>query len=149
MANYSKDKTDDAYRYAKKTLDINPNDLMALSNLAYMELTDGAYESAIELYEKMLSLSSEGKYVGIHTNLAEAYLALSKDTEALKHIQIAEGSDASDFAAYMYKGEYLRRQEKLEEAKFAYEKAKEIFPEIVEDAWYQKHFPLLGQSEPH
>jgi tetratricopeptide (TPR) repeat protein len=76
-------KIPEAKRMYQQALKKAPTDINALQLLGLIELEDGAFESAIELFNQALLSNSEIDH--IHLNLANAYLHLKKYDQAITH----------------------------------------------------------------
>jgi tetratricopeptide (TPR) repeat protein len=76
-------KIPEAKRIYQQALKKAPTDINALQLLGLIELEDGQFESAIELFNQALLSNSEIDH--IHLNLANAYLHLKKYDQAITH----------------------------------------------------------------
>ena len=143
---YGTDDLDAAIELGKNALQEDPEDMFALSNMGYLYLENKQYDKALTVYEKMLELEPI-TYPAIHANIAEILLDLERTDEALEYINNVLRLDPSDFASYMYKGEYLRRiGTNMKQAKVNFETAIKIHPKVVENNWFKKHYQLLEKD---
>jgi hypothetical protein len=144
--NYGIDNLDASIKFAEYALQEDPEDMFALSNIGYLYLENKEYDKALATYNKMLELEPTA-YPAIHANIAEILLDLGRTQEALAYIDNVFELDPSDFASYMYRGEYLRRtSQDMELAEKNFGIAIKLFPEVVENNWFKKHHELLEKD---
>lgn len=72
---------------AKKILELDPNDTKTRFRLAQLYLDEGAYSSAIEQYQAILSADPESWQA--HSGLGDAYLGLNEFAQAKDHYRSA------------------------------------------------------------
>lgn len=143
--NYGKDNLKAANKFASLSLKEKPEDMFALGNMGFLMTEQGEYEKALPVYEKMLKIAPQ-EYVSIYTNVAEIYLKIRKNEEALTYIEKAISVDASDHAAYLYKSEYLRRKGNFEESMINLNIAKEIFSDIHKNNSFTEIYGKLRED---
>lgn len=86
-----------ARRHIEKALERSPNSFGALSRLAQLELTHGAFERAAELYAQLVERSAETTEL---TNLGTALMMLGRFDQAAERFRaVAEKSPSSPHAA--------------------------------------------------
>lgn len=143
--NYGRGDLEAANKFASLSLKEKPEDMFALGNIGYLMTEQGRYEEALPVYKKMLKIAPQS-HVSVYTNVAEIYLKIHKDDDALVYIQKAISVDASDYVAYLYKGEYLRRKGKLDESMININIAKEIFSDIYQDSSFSDIYRKLRED---
>lgn len=110
-----------------------------LNTAAEIFSDSGNFSRAAEIYEKLVNLNPKEAYYQV--KLAENYLRMERDAEALSAAQKAVETDPKHYLAYFFIGKIYFELGQHEEAVNAFQKSAEINPKFA-DAQY-----FLGLSE--
>ncbi|MBI5137475.1 MAG: tetratricopeptide repeat protein [Nitrospirae bacterium] len=96
---------------------------------AQLEMRQGAYEHAVDLYAEVLE--NVPRAPNIHTNMGFALLQLDRHAEALAHFETAQaqlGAGKADVSLLHNWASALERLDRLEEAEAKYAEAAQVDP---------------------
>lgn len=116
-----------------------PDNESLLNSLAESFVETGNFLRAVEIYEKLAILKPAEAFYQV--KLAENYLRLERDPEALAAAEKALNTDPKHYLAYFFIGKIYFELGQHEEAGSSFQKAAELNPKFV-DAKY-----FLGLSE--
>ncbi len=134
---------EEAVRYYKKALELNPNHVPSLSNLAVLIQLNGDSKSALTLYERVVRI--QPSYAGGYLNMGLIYSSIGDAPRAkqmyLKTLKI----DRQNSSAYFNLGYILENEGDLKQATEYYEQAIELDPSNAE-AYYNLGNVYAGQG---
>jgi tetratricopeptide (TPR) repeat protein/2-polyprenyl-3-methyl-5-hydroxy-6-metoxy-1,4-benzoquinol methylase len=137
-------RIDEAIQWYRKSLEVNPENTTALSNMGFALQTKGNLDEAIACLQKAISIKPD--FVEAHSNLGNALKDQGELDEAVISFQKAI-SIKPDFAeAHSNLGNSLQDQGKLDEAVASYQKAISIKPDYL-DAYHNLAHLLLLQGK--
>ena len=122
-------RLDKAIQWYLKTLEINPENTAALSNMGAALQTTGKLEEAVSSYQKAISIKPD--YADAYSNLANTLQEQGKLKEAVTSCQKAISIQPDNAEAYNNLGTVLKKQRKLAEAVASYQKAISIKKDFV------------------
>lgn len=121
----------------KNVLEIEPNNVHALNNMAVSHNNLNETDTSIELLNKAIRLNP--KFFQAFANRAQAFNLQENLTEALKDVETAILLEPKFEYAYSIKGNVLTKQGKYPEAEIALNQAVEMNPNSAE-AYYNRAF---------
>jgi tetratricopeptide (TPR) repeat protein len=120
----------EAIHWYRKTLEINPNNTVALTNMGAALQTTGKMEEAVHSYQKAISIKPD--LAEVHSNLGNILKEQGKLKEAVHSYQKAINIKPNLAEAHYNLGIALQRQKKLKEAVHSYQKAITIKPDYAD-----------------
>lgn len=124
---------EEAVRYYRKALELQPNHQKALYNLAYSYQASGDVKTALELYDRLLHFYP--KFAGAYLNMGVIYNTMGDSAKAEYMYQKVIRLEPNNAQAYLYLGYLNESTGELREALNDYEKAVEYNPQYSE-AYY-------------
>ena len=120
---YDKGNYAKSIEHYKRALSRNPNDSFAKYNLAVVYQDQGKHDRALELYREILK---KEEHSNSRVNIAAIYSTQGKTGKAIEELKTAAQSNPDTAHPLSALGEYLVRENRLEEAGQAYRKALRI-----------------------
>ena len=122
---------EEAFEYLDKVLKVRPTDEIAL--LAYVEalVATGKYEDALA---RMEAHPDREQSVSVMRTLCELHLRTGQIAKALAAIEVAEKVGADTAAVTYLRGECLRQQGKLDEARKSFDACIDVYRELSDEA---------------
>ncbi|MEK7398824.1 MAG: fused MFS/spermidine synthase [Candidatus Poribacteria bacterium] len=122
-------QTDKAIEQFKKALEIEPDSMLAHSNLAYIYEGQGKIDEAIAEFKELLRIKQD--LPQIHVGLGLLYDAQGKLDEAITEMKAAIQLDPKATVAYINLGILYRKKGMLDEAIGQFKKLLEIQPDAA------------------
>ncbi len=120
-------KADEALKLAKEILENNPKDYCAKNNIALLYYRTGAYEAAVEAYQKLIT--DNPFYENGFIYLIKSYDQLGQTERALTMLDDLLKVYPNYYDALCARAEILIKNKALEKAKIDVEKARSLMPE--------------------
>ncbi len=121
---YNRGKLDEAERFYRQAITINPSYADSYNNLGVLLHDQGKDNEAIEAYQKAIALNPNFSHA--YSNLANIFREQKKFKEAEELCKKAISLDPANWEALNNLGNILQEQERLEEAEPVYLKALEM-----------------------
>lgn len=113
----------------KHSLDLNPDNYLAMGSLADLLVEQGCLREAVSYYSRALEIKPD--YAKVHTNLGAALRQLGESDEAVRHYWEALRIDPSDWKARYNLGNLLAGMGDIEAAIVNYSEALKIKPDYA------------------
>lgn len=137
-------KSDKAQKYYEKALEVDPENVTALNNLANCLSEQGKEEEALKYLKYTTQVHPD--YVEGWINLGLSYEENDDLDEAMKCFNTAKDLDPGNAALWHNRGNALRRQKKFKDAISNYDTSLRLRPLHI-DTIYDKAYAHLSISE--
>ncbi len=129
----TKGKKDDAISYFKKSLEVNPNFVLALTNLAGLYIQENKLEEAEKLFLKALQIEKRSLDLSsIYNNLGIIYAKKKEFNRAIKKFEKAVSLNPKSADAYYNLSLVYQEKGKNNKASLFFEKAIQLNPKYAE-----------------